>query len=88
MIGLSTWVFALIQLAYQLLVPYVQGDDADHFNPDRFIGEDGQLSPALADTRSGECPPIPKPLFALTRACFSFIEGDVVPYCSSFGAQL
>ena len=32
----------------------MQGDDADHFNPDRFISEAGQLSPALADTKNGE----------------------------------
>ena len=30
-----------------------QGADADHFNPDRFIGADGQVTPALAGTRDG-----------------------------------
>ena len=30
-----------------------QGDDADHFNPDRFIDDRGQLAPALAGTKDG-----------------------------------
>jgi hypothetical protein len=30
-----------------------KGPDADDFNPDRFINEHGQLSPALADTKDG-----------------------------------
>jgi len=32
---------------------FTQGDDADDFNPDRFINKDGGLSPALADTWNG-----------------------------------
>lgn len=30
-----------------------QGTDVDDFNPDRFIGEDGQLLPAASDTKDG-----------------------------------
>ena len=30
-----------------------QGLDADDFNPDRFIGENGELLPPVADTRDG-----------------------------------
>ena len=30
-----------------------QGPDADDFNPDRFIGENGELLPPVADTRDG-----------------------------------
>ena len=30
-----------------------QGADADDFNPDRFIGADGEVTPALADTKDG-----------------------------------
>ena len=30
-----------------------QGPDVEDFNPDRFIGEDGKLLPALADTKDG-----------------------------------
>lgn len=32
----------------------IQGDDADAFNPDRFMDEKGQLRPALRDTKDGE----------------------------------
>ena len=30
-----------------------QGADADEFNPDRFIDADGEVTPALADTKDG-----------------------------------
>ena len=30
-----------------------QGADADDFNPGRFIDADGQVTPALADTKDG-----------------------------------
>lgn len=30
-----------------------QGPDVENFNPDRFIGKDGDLLPALADTKDG-----------------------------------
>ena len=30
-----------------------QGADADDFNPDRFIDADGQVMPAIADTKDG-----------------------------------
>jgi len=30
-----------------------QGADADDFNPDRFIDANGQVTPALADTKVG-----------------------------------
>ena len=30
-----------------------QGADADDFNPDRFIDADGQVIPAIADTKDG-----------------------------------
>ena len=30
-----------------------QGANADDFNPDRFINADGQMTPALADTKDG-----------------------------------
>jgi len=30
-----------------------QGADADDFNPDRFIDPDGQVTPAIADTKDG-----------------------------------
>ena len=30
-----------------------QGADADDFNPDRFIDADGQVTPAIADTKDG-----------------------------------
>ena len=33
-----------------------QGADVDDFNPDRFIDADGQVTPALADTKDGPCP--------------------------------
>ena len=31
----------------------LQGADADDFNPDRFIDADGQVTPAMADTKDG-----------------------------------
>ena len=30
-----------------------QGADADDFNPDRFMDENGQVTPPLADTKDG-----------------------------------
>ena len=30
-----------------------QGDDADDFNPDRFIDKGGRLSAAIPDTKDG-----------------------------------
>ena len=32
---------------------FSQGTDADDFNPDRFIDSDGQVTPALANTKDG-----------------------------------
>jgi hypothetical protein len=32
---------------------HMQGEDADDFNPDRFIDENGQLAPPIDDTRDG-----------------------------------
>jgi len=34
---------------------FSQGADADDFNPDRFIGPDGQVTPPIADTKGGAC---------------------------------
>jgi hypothetical protein len=31
----------------------IQGEDAEDFNPDRFIDENGQLIPPISDTRDG-----------------------------------
>jgi len=36
-----------------LTFAFSQGADADDFNPDRFIDADGQVTPALADTKDG-----------------------------------
>lgn len=36
-----------------LLTVFSQGADADDFNPDRFIDANGQVTPAIADTKDG-----------------------------------
>jgi hypothetical protein len=33
-----------------------QGDDADDFNPDRFIDDRGKFSSSIADTKDGKLP--------------------------------
>ena len=51
MIGLFTWGCRCLFLFR--FTHILQGEDADEFNPDRFIDEHGQLSPALVDTKDG-----------------------------------
>jgi hypothetical protein len=53
-------MLGLVYLSVNKLTRRSQGDDADDFNPDRFIDGNGQLSPALADTKDG-------------KGCFSMI---------------
>ena len=45
-----------------------QGEDANDFNPDRFIDERGQLSAALADTRNGGV------FLHIPHFCYSLME--------------
>ena len=52
-----------------------QGADADDFNPGRFIDADGQVTPALADTKDGTSGFGMNSIHSLTT-CFPFAEGD------------
>ena len=45
-------MFSISSISPSLLHEF-QGPDVKDFNPDRFIGEDGKLLPALADTKDG-----------------------------------
>ena len=45
-------VFCVLQ-GHLLTSAALQGADADDFNPDRFIDADGQVTPAIADTKDG-----------------------------------
>jgi len=44
-----------------------QGTDADDFNPDRFIDADGEVTPALADTKDGASGFGEKHIYSLTH---------------------
>ena len=50
----------------------LQGADADNFNPDCFIDADGQVTPAMADTKDGTS--------IIKREIYPFIESLVLHF--------
>ena len=68
-----------------------QGADADDFNPDRFIDPDGQVTPALADTKDGG-PGSGKYLIHSLTTRFAFAEGNrssiVTLHFADFNSEL
>jgi len=49
----TVYVRTVFSERHPLTSTVFQGADADDFNPDRFIDADGQVTPALADTKDG-----------------------------------
>ena len=49
----TVYVRSVFSEGHPLTYAVSQGADADDFNPDRFIDADGEVTPALADTKDG-----------------------------------